>query len=102
MTKIQIKPVFAVKQLRRLVPGLRVRRVGGRRQQLVLALQGVADGLRQFAAASVPRPARQPARQRSAHPGRRGRPVVRAGGHEISKLITRNHIVRNCFCCFER
>ncbi len=36
-------------QLRRLVPGLRLWRVGGRHQQLVQPLQGLADILRQLA-----------------------------------------------------
>ena len=40
-------------QLRRLVPGLRVRRVGGRHQQLVQPLQGLADILRQLAQADL-------------------------------------------------
>ncbi len=40
-------------QLRRLVPGLRLRRVGGRHQQLVQPLQGLADILRQLAQADL-------------------------------------------------
>jgi hypothetical protein len=40
-------------QLRRLVPGLRIRRVGGRLQQLVQPLQGLADILRQLTQADL-------------------------------------------------